>query len=245
MRFGIISDIHANLPALEVALAEIDRLGVDEIVCLGDVIGYYAEPRECLDILMNRGIPTIRGNHERMVIGEINPDTKEGAVHVIEYTREQLSNEHHVYLESEMPNKRKHGNHFLMVHGSPRNKDEYLIEMGTFIDNLRILQTDYPDYPICFHGHTHKPSVIAPGHFVQKVHEDKVVPIQEGKPYLINPGSVGQPRDGCPLAAFAIYDQAESSVYFYRRPYDIPRTQAKARAAKFPARLLERLEKGQ
>lgn len=245
MRFGIISDIHANLPALEVVLAEIDRLGVDEIVCLGDVIGYYAEPRECLEILMRRGIPAIRGNHERMVIGELAPDAKEGAIHVIEYTRAQLKNEHYVFIEEEMKNKRMHGDHFLMVHGSPRHKDEYLLTVDSFVANLKLLGQNHPEVRVCFHGHTHKPSVIAQGHFVQKVAKDLGVPLQSGKTYLVNPGAVGQPRDGVPLASFAIYDEEESSVYFYRRPYDMERTKAKARDAKFPERLIDRLEKGQ
>ncbi|MBI4614835.1 MAG: metallophosphoesterase family protein [Planctomycetes bacterium] len=244
MRFGILSDIHANYAALGVVLGEIDELGVDEIVCLGDVIGYYAEPRECLEVIMQRKIPAIRGNHERMVIGEINPDTKEGAVHVIEYTRAQLRNEHYTFIEQEMTNKREHGEHFLMVHGSPRHKDEYLLSMQAFIDNLKLLEQKWPQYKVCFHGHTHMPSVIAPGHFIQRIHEDMVVPLQEGKHYLINPGSVGQPRDGCNRASFAIYDEGEASVYFYRREYDMDWTRQKAREAGFPDRVISRLEQG-
>lgn len=244
MRFGIISDIHSNLEALTIALEVLESENVEQIICLGDVIGYNANPKECLRIIIDRKIPTIRGNHERYVVGEFPHSVKEETVKVSEWTRSQLDEECIEFLEK-MPNKMMHEAGFLITHGSPRNKDEYLLKLNSFIANLKLLQEKYPEVKVCFHGHTHVPSAWARGHIVQNIHEDQKVALDPEKTYLINPGSVGQPRDRCPLSSFGIFDDEEYTFTFFRREYDIVGAQEKVYdLLEFAPRFAERLATG-
>lgn len=243
MRFGIVADIHANLEALNVALNTLEEEDVDQIICLGDIVGYNANPRECLAIIMDKNIPAIRGNHERYLIGNTHESLKDDTLRMVEWTREQLTEEQYLYLEN-MPNKMQHELGFLITHGSPRNKDEYLIKLHSFIANLKLMEEKYSHINICFHGHTHLPSVMARGHIVQDIHEDVIVKLDQEKIYLINPGSVGQPRDRCPLTACGIYDDTKHTFQFYRRPYDIESTQEKIRTLGLAPRFADRLANG-
>lgn len=242
MRFGVISDIHANWEALQVALARLDREGVDEIVCLGDVVGYGADPVACVEEIRRRGITTIRGNHERYVIGEIDESLKAETAHAIEWTRAQLKNDHYTFIEA-WENRRLHKNTFLMTHGSPRHKDEYVLSIDAVVGSLRALQQEFPDTKIALHGHTHITSLYAPGQVVNRIHETMTVPLDWSRVYLLNPGSVGQPRDRSPLASFMILDMEGKSAQYFREEYDIAGAQKKIRAAgladKFAARLAE------
>lgn len=244
MRFGIISDIHSNLEALQTALDVLEQENVEQIICLGDVIGYGASPKECLEILHERQIPTIRGNHERYVLGEVNDAVKGDTMQVIEWTREQAGEKLLQFMEN-MPNKMLHESGFLITHGSPRNKDEYLIKLNSFITSLKFMEERHPEIKICFHGHTHVPSIWARGHIVQNVHEDKFVPLEKEKSYLINPGSVGQPRDKCPLSSFGILDIEQYSFQFFRREYDVKKSQEKIyEKLGFAKRFADRLSNG-
>jgi predicted phosphodiesterase len=243
VRFGIVADIHANLEAFTVALETMEKEGVDQIICLGDIIGYNANPRECLAIIIDRKIPSIRGNHERFAIGEAEEPLKEDTLKMSEWTRRQLSDEQMQFLET-MPNKMEHEVGFLITHGSPRNKDEYLLKLHAFIANLKLMEEKYPHLKICFHGHTHLPSVMAGGHIVQEIQKDTVVTLDANKIYLINPGSVGQPRDHCPLTSFGIFDHTAYTFNFYRRPYDIESAQKKIQALGFVPRFADRLATG-
>ena len=243
MRFGIIADIHANLEALTIALETLEKEGVDQIICLGDVVGYNANPRECLTMIMERKIPTIRGNHERYIIGETNETVKEDTVKMAEWTQEQLTEELFQFLET-MPNKMEHEVGFLITHGSPRNKDEYLLKLPSFIANLKLMEEKYSHLKLCFHGHSHLPSVMASGHIVQEIHQDLTVQLHREKIYLINPGSVGQPRDHCPLSAFGLFDHTDYTFTFYRRAYDIESVQKKILAVGLAPRFAERLATG-
>ena len=244
MRFGIIADIHANLEALTVALQVLEKEGVDQIIALGDLLGYNADPVKCLELIIEKQIPSIRGNHERYVIGEKNETLKEDTRKVIDWTREQLSKDHYDYIIEKMPNKMQHECGFLITHGSPRNKDEYLLKLHSFVANLKLMEEKYADSKLCFHGHTHLPSVMARGHIIQNIHEDITIELHRDKQYLINPGSVGQPRDRCPMAAFGIYDTDDFSFHFYRRNYEISKTQEKIYALGIAPRFAERLALG-
>lgn len=244
MQFGILADIHSNLEALTVALNVFEEEGVDQIISLGDVLGYNANPIECLNLLIEKEIHSIKGNHERYIIGEKNETLKEDTRKMIDWTREQLSEELHNHIAEKMPNKMQHECGFLITHGSPRNKDEYLLKLHSFVANLKLMEEKYPTIRVAFHGHTHLPSVMARGHIVQEIHEDMKIMLDPEKAYLINPGSVGQPRDKCPKTSFGIYNNEEFSFRFYRRDYDIKKTQEKVRALGFSERFADRLAKG-
>ncbi|NUM35469.1 MAG: metallophosphoesterase family protein [Candidatus Brocadiae bacterium] len=244
MRFGIIADVHANLEALSVALKVLGEEGVDQIICLGDVVGYNANPIECLSIIMERHIPCIKGNHERHILGEKSETLKEDTDKVLAWTKNQLKKEQYDFIVNDMPNKMLHESGFLITHGSPRNKDEYLLKLHSFVTNLKLMEEKYPDIRICFHGHTHLPSIMAKGHIAQDFTQDTLVELHPDRQYLINPGSVGQPRDQCPLTSFGIYDEDKLSFQFYRRPYDIATTQEKILKAGLSSRLAERLALG-
>ncbi len=243
VRFGIIADVHANLEALSVALDVLTKEGVDQIISLGDVIGYNANPVECLSILIEKQIPSIKGNHERYLVGEKDDVLKEDIDKVISWTKKQLAKEHFQYILEKMPNKMLHEAGFLITHGSPRNKDEYLIKLNSFVESLKAMESKHPNIKVCFHGHTHLPSIIARGHIIQNIQEDMKVELIKDKQYLINPGSVGQPRDHCPLTSFGIFDTESFVFQFYRRPYDIQATQAKNRKQGFD-RFADRLAEG-
>jgi predicted phosphodiesterase len=242
VRFGVLSDIHGNWHAFQAALATLDREGVDEIVCLGDVVGYGADPVACVEEIVRRKITTIRGNHERYVIGEIDDEVKDITAQSIEWTRAQLKNDHYQAIES-WENRRLHRDLFLMTHGSPRNKDEYILSLDAVIANLRIFQKEFPAQHIALHGHTHITSVYAPGQVVNPIHQSREVELDMGKIYLINPGSVGQPRDRCPLSSFLILDFDRKVARFFREEYDVAGAQKKIRdaglAEKFASRLAE------
>jgi predicted phosphodiesterase len=243
VRIGVLSDIHGNLHALQAALARLDREGVDEIVCLGDVVGYGADPVACVEEILRRGIATIRGNHERYVIGEIDEEVKDITAQSIEWTRAQLKNDHYEAIES-WENRRLHKDLFLMTHGSPRNKDEYILSLDAVIANLRIFQKEFPNQRIALHGHTHLTSVYGPGQVVSPIHSSRDVELDFSKIYLINPGSVGQPRDKCPLSSFLILDFDRKLARFFREEYDVAGAQKKIREAGLAEKFATRLGEG-
>src|SRR5262249_25040409 len=147
-------DIHANWPAFQAVLETIRTVGVDRIFCAGDVIGYYTQPVKCLEEVLRVGIPTIRGNHERMVLGEIEGEIQPSALKVIDYTREQLNKEHLATI-TRWKNILKVPNNFLMVHGSPRDKDEYLHKPNQFEACFDRMSSNFAEFKVCFFGHTH------------------------------------------------------------------------------------------
>jgi predicted phosphodiesterase len=243
MRFGIISDVHANWQAMQTALARLDREGVDQIVCLGDVVGYGADPRPCVEEIMSRKICTIRGNHERYVVGEIEESLKPDTAKAIEYTREQLRNEHYVEIES-WRNRLLHEGGFLMCHGSPRHKDEYVLTIDVVVASLRALQQEFPDTRVALHGHTHMTSLFAPGQVVKPIHKTQEIALDFAKVYLLNPGSVGQPRDRCPLASFLVLDFEKKTATYIREEYDVAGAQKRIREAGLAEKFAARLESG-
>ncbi len=243
MRVGIISDIHANWPALQTALAVLDREGVDRIFCLGDIVGYYTEAAECVEEMIDRQIDCIRGNHERYLLGQELDQIQPTARQAIEFTRTQLDEDHLKFLEG-LSNIMRVPNFFLLVHGSPRHRDEYLLEREQYEANFDKLARDYPEFRVCFFGHTHLPMVVCREQTLDDFHEDARVSLDPKRTYLINPGSVGQPRDGCPKACFVIYDTSRRELNFYRRAYDMRTIQARVHEVGLDARLAERLPFG-
>ena len=250
MRILLLSDIHANLEALEACLAAAPSF--DSVVNLGDVVGYGASPNEVVDRSRGLGKIFVRGNHDKAATGlldleDFNPLAAAAAV----WTREQLTPEHHQWLVS-LP----HGPVPLegfpeaqLVHGSPADEDAYIVSIGDALLPLLAVDT-----PLTFFGHTH----LQGGFFAndssadgfrpeyKTVGQAESIPLQlkQGTRYMINPGSIGQPRDGDWRAAFALYDTDKHVVHFHRAPYNLKAAQDRIFAANLPPRLATRLAAG-
>lgn len=226
---AVLSDIHGNIEALEAVLADIDAKGIKEIVCLGDIIGYGPDPRECLERIKH--IDTlIMGNHEHAVL---HPDTAEQfnlrARRAIDWTREQVltdPNEPEAVREA----RRQLVSDFKIksniegiqyVHGSPRNPIREYITPRDALDRPKMAAIFDHTEAVYFVGHSHIPGVFSPDGFTHPS-EMMDVYILGSEKVLINVGSVGQPRDGNPMACYATFDT--DTVVFRRVPYDIDRT---------------------
>lgn len=243
MRLAVIADIHANLEALSAVQSHLDRQRVDQVVCLGDVIGYNASPSECVAHLMQGKVPTIRGNHERMILGKVGSDVRQETMDVIEFSQDLLSVEQMKWIES-LPDHRIHMQEYLLVHGSPRDPDEYLTTPDKLKTALAKMRATFGGLEICFFGHTHSPIVFSKDEAVEKIHEDRKVPLKRRHLYMVNPGSVGQPRDGCPKASYAILDTDEYAAHFFRVPYDVEGAKRRIKEAGLSDKLAARLTYG-
>ncbi|MFQ5677252.1 MAG: metallophosphoesterase family protein, partial [bacterium] len=209
MKYAIISDIHGNLEALEKVLAEIDRLDVDEILCLGDVVGYGPNPNECVQIIRQRAQYTLAGNHDYAPIGKLdisyfNPWARSA----IEWTAKELTATSVEFL-SHLPLKAELDG-FTIVHATPYNPEDW-----NYINTIGDAALNFPEFDnqICFIGHSHVPMIVT----VDKVNDYRVsknnpLKILKDFRYIINVGSVGQPRDFNPKASFSIYDN-KAKVY--------------------------------
>jgi predicted phosphodiesterase len=241
MRILIISDIHANLTALQTVLADAGSIGATW--CLGDLVGYGPDPEECVERV--RAIPNFSclvGNHDAAVLGQIdiasfNPEARQA----IQWTQRNLSTASKDYLRS-LP-ERLVLDSVTLAHGSPRHPIwEYLLDVRAATQNF-----NYFDTPYCFVGHSHLP-VIFQLNDGQK-YADLIVPevgskIEMAPRAILNPGSVGQPRDRNPRAAYAIYNPEESTLEYRRVAYDISEVQARMQQAGLPARHIQRLTSG-
>mgnify|MGYP000101815309 CR=1 FL=1 len=239
MRIALFGDIHANLEALEAVLADATELGVTEYVCLGDVVGYNADPAACLEIVRAMNCPTVKGNHDEEASGTHSLDTMNPvAAAALEWTRQQLSEEQRQWLMRLRMVRQVMD--FTIVHSTldqPANWN-YVTNRFDAMANF-----SYQFTHICFHGHTHVPRVFVKTDKVQEVVADSIA-IEPGAKYFINVGSVGQPRDGDWRACYAIYDFDAKVVTYRRVEYDIAKTQAKIIAAGLPPMLAERISEG-
>ena len=243
MKYGIIADIHANLEALRNAFDFLASEKVDQVLCLGDVIGYNADPVECLRLVREKCSAVIQGNHERMVLGASLYGVRKETLEATEWTRAQLSADDLKYIES-LPEETTVGSDILLVHGSPRDKDEYILSTDAIRENVHALRSRHPDVKVCFFGHSHYPMVIGAPEVHTRFHETRKLDLDRNRLYLVNPGSVGQPRDACPLSAFAIFDTDAWSLTIYRQPFDISATQKKIIDAGIDRKLASRLDVG-
>jgi diadenosine tetraphosphatase ApaH/serine/threonine PP2A family protein phosphatase len=217
VRWAIISDLHANLEAFEAVLANIDTIGVDKTICLGDVVGYNASPNECVELVRARNIDTICGNHDAVACGKEEPwGFNPVALAAALWTREALTEESHEWLRS-LPDTREFDD-FLAVHGSPDDRDCYMLTWEHVIPHVSLLQEK--KYDLCFFGHTHSPGIFA-ADGMYTVDENSKFPLGQGKLFFINPGSVGQPRDGDPRAAFGILDTEKREFELVRVEYPV------------------------
>jgi predicted phosphodiesterase len=243
MRIAVLSDIHSNLPALDAVRADLS--GVDEVWVLGDIVGYGPQPNEVIVALQEMGARSVLGNHDGAAIGGVdpayfNPDARAA----IEWTAKTIDDNARAYLAT-LPEVRRDGN-LTAVHGSPRDPIwEYITSRGIAAANL-----EHFDTRLCFFGHTHIPVIyrIADGDVEAHPGLPGEVVRLDGARALLNPGSVGQPRDGLPDAAYAVLETGEGTeldaMTFHRVRYDIDRTQSLMREQGLPARLVERLRYG-
>ncbi len=230
MKRAVISDVHSNLEALRVVLDDISRQGIREIYCLGDIIGYGPNPRECLDLAMKFQL-CILGNHDQAAMFDpegFNPV----ALRAVYWTREQLEgggpasqvNQRWDFL-GELPRQHEEGN-LLFVHGSPREPtNEYVFPEDVYNQKkMEVLFERVPQY--CFQGHTHLPGVfLQGGDFLSPEEFDNTYRLTGGQKAMFNVGSVGQPRDGDPRACYVVLE--EEQVTYRRLEYPTEETIAK------------------
>lgn len=239
MKYAIIADIHANLEALTAVLQDARAQNPSHYVCLGDVVGYNANPKECLKIIREMNVPCVKGNHDEYCsiddqLEGFNPNAAE-AVH---WTRRQLSPEDREWLRDLKYTKMVAN--FTIVHATLDVPQRW----GYVFDKLQAAASfPYQTTPVCFFGHTHVPvafmrdTVVRGGTFSK-------FKVDPAKKYFVNVGAVGQPRDNNPKAAYVIYDVDAATIELRRVDYDIAAAQAKIREAGLPERLAERLEFG-
>jgi len=246
--FALISDLHANLEALTAVLARIDALGIAEVYCLGDVVGYGADPGACAELVMERCRWTIMGNHDFGLFHDLR-DFNPLAAEALVYSRRRLKpgllggrrRRVQAFLAGLPQRMEEHG--FLFVHGSPRDPImEYVLKSDGFLEPEKMAaifaQIDRP----CFVGHTHWPGWHdASFRFTQATDESRTLELPDG-PIVVNVGSVGQPRDGDPRACFVVVDGRQ--VEFHRVSYDIRTAQAKIVDAGLHQALADRLARG-
>ncbi|HKJ27231.1 MAG TPA: metallophosphoesterase family protein [Anaerolineales bacterium] len=241
MRVLVISDIHANLAAFEAVLEAAGK--VHAVWCLGDVVGYGPNPNECVELLLEQpNLTCLLGNHDAACIGEMSVSTfNREARMVVEWTQSVMTEENNQFLK-ERPLVSVM-DEVTLVHGSPRQPIyEYMLDVKSAFENLSYFDTDF-----CFLGHSHLPLMFT--YYPEDEHVKLRFPIA-GEPLslqprsIINPGSVGQPRDRDPRASFAIYDTDSRSWDLQRVEYDILRTQEQMREVNLPDRHINRLSGG-
>ena len=239
---AIFSDIHANLPALEAVLNDADRLGCEKIWSLGDQVGYGGSPNECLDLLRARAAVCVMGNHDAAVVNLEDAHWFNSCARAaVEWTRLNLTGGNLEYLAG-LPDSRVVGGHHLLVHGAPDNRNRYLVLSIDLLNEACLLEVSGAA-EICFYGHTHLPMV---SNQKRIWHGDAgKVDLSANGPYFINPGSVGQPRDHNPDAAWLLLNTVTRCIEFRRVAYDIERAENLIHAAGLPGRLAERLGCGQ
>jgi predicted phosphodiesterase len=242
-RVGIISDLHANFEALKVVYEWFGKEQIDHVVCLGDIIGYNANPSEVTYLTSTRTKFSLKGNHERYVLGMEAKGVKEEKLEVIRWTREQLTPQYVEWLGT-LPDQHLYEDRMLLVHGSPRDPDEYLLNNDAISKSFKYLKDNYPGIQLCFFGHSHFPMIIGNNKVESNFHETKTIPLVRDKTYMINPGSVGQPRDRCAKTSFGVIDLKKWTFTLVRLDYDHEATAQKIRDAGLDASLALRLSRG-
>lgn len=232
--FGVLGDIHGNREALEAALAALDAQGVTRIVCVGDLIGYNADPDDCVAMLRERGILSIAGNHDLIGTCRLGfEQCSNKAMHALKRTRRMLRPETADYLRS-LPAHRVIEERVLLTHGGVRDVQQYMTQPRHIAENAAYLRADFPGVAVCFFGHTHRQRIFACAGTTVAEHAcgDGPVTLAGAGVYFINAGSVDASRkNDAKFAEFAVFDSAVPAVSFHRVAYEEARAEAKAAAA--------------
>ena len=237
MRYLVLSDIHSNIEALEACCRQAKREVYDAVLCCGDLVGYGPNPNETLDMVRELNPICIRGNHERVAAGIGEPEhfTPNARTSTF-WTRRQLTDSSREYLASLPEGPVAVNAQAQLVHGALTDEDDYIYTGLEAAENFLLTEC-----PITFFGHTHLPVVYEPLRRHRNLDDYELEPETQ---ILVNPGSVGQPRDGDPRASFLIWDVEERRLEFYRVEYAVKRTQEKMRQAELPDYLTNRLTLG-
>ena len=236
---AIISDIHGNLQALQAVIADIENQGISERLCLGDIVGYGAQPAECIELLLAKGFETIRGNHDTYAATDgdlvgFSADAKQA----IDWTRHHLSAVMRAWLRSLPLHFR--GKDYEAVHASLHHPDEwgYILDPGAAALHFRHQEKD-----VCFIGHSHQPKMFRQGDDCAR-DTTSIEDIRERRKQVVNVGSVGQPRDKNERACYVIYRRAQADIWWKRVAYDIDGAQNAIMAAGLPGKYAHRLSFG-
>lgn len=239
MKYAIFGDIHANLEALQAVLAHASEQGCTDYVCLGDIVGYASNPRECLAIVRDMGCPVVKGNHDEEAVLDtllegLNPLAKAAMM----WTRAQLDPDDQAFLRGLKFVRQVRD--FTIVHSTLDTPSSW-----TYVTNKfdAMASFSYQFTQLCFYGHTHVPRIYRKGDTVESL-EDLSIQLEAGKKYFINVGSTGQPRDGDWHASYATYDADNQEVIIHRIEYDIETAQKKIIDAGLPEMLAARLSLG-
>lgn len=252
MRYGIFGDIHGNLEALQTVLAQLAREGVDRYLCVGDLVGYGADPVACIEKVREIGCPIVAGNHDFAAAGLL--DTyffNLAARHAIAWTSKQLSKQDKVFLKDlrllqKIPTN-EHKFSLTLVHATP-----YQPEMFEYIQTRYDLESGFQHHEasLCFVGHSHVPMGFVLGHVratgvgIISLITVTTFKIEPEHKIIINVGSVGQPRDEDPRACYTVYDDATAEIRIERIEYDVEKSAEKIIRAGLPASLAERIQYG-
>ena len=243
MQYAILADIHSNLAAFQAVLCDIeDRGGFKQIWCLGDVVGYGPEPHDCLELLRGFDHICVAGNHDLAAAGKIDTmDFNRDAAMATDWTSAKLTDSDRLYLQT-LPDMRIEDN-FTLVHGSPRDPLwEYLLSSIAAQSNMAFYTTTF-----CLAGHSHVPVIfeLIDGVVKARTFIDNVPLFLGENKLIINPGSVGQPRDGDPRASYILYNTDTNMVCLHRVSYDVKITQRRMESEGLPEYLIVRLAYGQ
>ncbi len=242
MRYGIISDIHGNLEALTIVLEELENSNIDKYMCLGDIVGYGANPNECITLIREKTDIIIAGNHDHAAVGLTRTDNfNPYAKRAVEWTNKTLITENIEFLKGLSLNL-VIDETIMIVHSTPSRPEIWNYIFSTYEARREF---SYYSEPIGFIGHSHQPLIFHGDGERCYLYRDNRITINLEERYLINVGSVGQPRDGNPKACYCIYDNDESIVEIYRTEYDVETARQKIIDAGLPEVLGDRLIEGQ
>jgi diadenosine tetraphosphatase ApaH/serine/threonine PP2A family protein phosphatase len=242
LKYAVISDIHGNLEALNAVLKDIKKRGADTTICLGDIVGYYPNPRQCIELVSSHAPLCVAGNHDYAAVGKTDTSNfTYFAFSAMEWTKQRLTDADKAFLNA-MPLTRDIGDMFF-VHSSPCSPERFSY---VFPDNeYSIIEAfGHLTRRMNFIGHTHWPFIMYQEGDSVILHSETSVCIEIGRVYLINVGSVGQPRDFDSRSCYAIYDTQSGVVSLHRVAYNYKVTQKKVKENNLHAFLAERLEKG-
>lgn len=242
-RYAIISDVHGNLSALDAVLHMATEYGAQEVCCLGDVVGYGSDARECVARVREKCRYVVRGNHDAKVRSPRGEGMRPEAQIALDYTASVLDDADIDWLAA-LPHPQKVNNQFVLAHGALTAYDDYILKQDDVRKNLAKMTEDYPQQSLLFFGHTHLPMVLTNNGAKTDFRDGGMINISSTRQYLINPGSVGQPRDGNPAACFCIYDASDGQVVFLRAEYDIDAEQQRMREAGLPDKSIRRIALG-
>jgi predicted phosphodiesterase len=240
VKYAILSDIHSNLEALQVVLADAKEQNCTHYVCLGDIVGYGPNPKECLEIIQGLNCPTVMGNHDEYCATDLDlTGFNPMAANAIRWTRAELSEEEKAWLRNLKYVRIVEA--FTIVHATLDLPEKW----AYVFDKLAAASSfSYQHTAVCFNGHTHVPvAFIRSERGIQDGKYSKFK-IEVGRKYFVNVGSIGQPRDRNPRAAYVIFDLVNNIIEMRRLDYDLATTQKKIHAAGLPASLADRLAAG-